>query len=155
MDGLVVLADLIAMALGMIFGAFCIWLIVQFVNRPERLRSWMKDSLYQSVRRALSVIIVAGVAAICTVCLLLRAQSLSFTLFTRVYMTNIALTALPTDFFVAAFLMSSTSARMQRAIARTAGCFGIVAVGVALAELSRDSLIEMQDWYPFFFGFFC
>jgi hypothetical protein len=42
---------------------------------------------------------------------------------------------------------------MQRAIAGTAGCFGIVAVGVALAELSRDSLVEMPDWCPSLCGF--
>ena len=152
MSGQIELADLIVIALGVVFGAFCIWLIVQFVNRPERLRSWTKDPQYQSFRRALSVIIVAGMTAICTGCLLTRDDlnryQASHLIYLRIYMQTIALTALPTVFFVAAFLMSSTSARKQRAIARTAALFGILSVIAALAEIWCDSLLGLPDWFP-------
>jgi len=146
-----VLGDWIVIVVGVAVGAFCIWLAVVTVNRPERIRAWMNYLMQRSVRIPLSVIVAAGLAAICTVCLLIWDELRRFDL--RFYSQLITLTALPTIFFMGAFLMSWRAPRIQRVIGWTAGFFGIVAVGVAMAEISWESLFDMPNWYPLVCGF--
>jgi hypothetical protein len=70
-------------------------------------------------------------------------------------MQAIAETALPTVLFVAASLMSWRSAKMQRAIARTAALFGILFVIAALAEICRDSLFGLPEGFPLVGAIIC
>ena len=112
-------------ALGVALAAFFVWLTVRIISSNE----W-------SARATLSVISVAGVAAICAAYHLPRHFARDRIPLPKEYRQVLGITVLPTVIFVAAALVSWSSVKLQRAVAITAALVGALSVGGSLLTLS-------------------